>query len=107
MNVDLTPLQKGFEPIWTQIKMLFAEHHFITIVCGFFAVMMTINCYKFLRSISPALVAFVLLMILTILVLHWTHTRTEPAILKPFVDGLAPFFPTAPGPPGPPPRVYP
>jgi hypothetical protein len=42
-----------------------------------------------------------------ILVLHWTHTRTEPAILKPFVDTLAPWFPAAPGPPGPPPRVYP
>jgi len=107
MKADLTPLQKGFEPIWNQITVLFAEHHFITIVCGFFAVMMTINFYKFLRSISPALVGFILLMILALLVMHWTHTRTEPVFLKPAIDQLAPFFPAAPSPPGPPPRVYP
>jgi hypothetical protein len=46
-------------------------------------------------------------MILALLVMHWTHTRTEPAFLKPAIDQLAPFFPAAPGPPGPPPRVYP
>ena len=107
MNVDLTPLQKGFQPIWEQIKLLFAEHHFITIVCAFFAVMMTINFYKFLRSISPALVAFVLGAILVIMVLHWVHTRTEPAFMKSIIDALAPWFPAAPAPPGPPPRVYP
>ena len=64
MKADLTPLQKGFEPLWNQITMLFTEHHFITIVCAFFAVLMTINFYRFLRSISPALVGFILLMIM-------------------------------------------
>lgn len=107
MNVDWTPLQKAIDPLWKQAKMLFGEHYFLTILCGFFAVMMTISCYRFLKSISPALVYFVLLLILAILVLHWTQTRTEPAFLKPFIDWLAPFFPAAPGPSGPPPKVYP
>lgn len=74
--------------------MLFGEHHFLTIVCAFFAVLMTISFYKFLRSISPALVVFVLMLILFILVMHWTQTRTEPPFLKGFIDWLAPFFPT-------------
>lgn len=103
MNIDWAPLQKAIEPISKQIKTLFAEHHFLTIVCGFFAVMMTISFYKFLRGISPALVAFIFLLILTILIMHWTFTRSEPAILKPFIDWLAPFFPSAlPVPAGPP-----
>ena len=97
MNIDLAPLQKAIDPLWKQFKLLFTEHHFLTIVCAFFALLMTISFYRFLRSISPALVVFVLLMILAILVMHWTQTRTEPAFLKTFIDWLAPFFPnTAP-----------
>ncbi len=99
MNADLTPLQKAAEPLWIQIQTLFAEHHFITIVCGFFALLMTISFYKFLRSISPALVGFVLLLLVAVLLMHWTQTRTEPEVLKPFIDGLAPFFPSVPTPP--------
>jgi hypothetical protein len=95
-NSDFTPLLKAVEPFWKQLKLLFAEHHFLTILCGFFAVLMTLSCYRFLKSISPALVYFVLSLILAILVLHWTQTRTEPAFLKPFIDGLAPFFPAVP-----------
>ncbi len=95
MNSALAPLLTALEPIWKQIKVLFAEHHFLTIVCAFFAVMMTLSFYRFLRSISPALVAFIFLLIFAILVMHWTFTRTEPAVLKPFIDWLAPFFPTA------------
>ena len=93
MNVDWSPLQKAASPLWNQVRALFTEHHFLTILCGFFAVMMTVAFYRFLKSISPALVYFVLLLILAILVLHWTQTRTEPALLKPFIDWLAPFFP--------------
>lgn len=93
MNVDWSPLQKAVAPLWRQITTLFAEHHFLTILCGFFAVMMTVTFYRFLRSISPALVYFVLLLILAILVLHWTQTRTEPEFLTPFIDRLAQFFP--------------
>lgn len=105
MNVDLAPIGKGLEPIWKQIKVLFVEHHFLTILCGFFAVLMTLNFYKFLKGISPALVYFVLALILAVLVLHWTQTRTEPALLTPVIEALAPFFPTAPA-PTPPPKVY-
>jgi cell division protein FtsW (lipid II flippase) len=93
MNVDWSPLQKSVDPLWRQVKLLFAEHHFLTILCAFFAVIMTMSFYRFLRSISPALVYFVLLLILAILVLHWTQTRTEPTFMKPFIDWLAPFFP--------------
>lgn len=80
-------------PLWKQIKILFAEHHFWTIVCAFFVVLMTISCYRFLKSISPALVGFVLLLCVGILLLHWTQTRTEPEFLTPFINWLAPFFP--------------
>ena len=103
MNVDWSPLHKAIDPLWKQIKTLFAEHYFLTILCAFFAVMMTVTFYKFLKSISPALVYFVLLLILAILVLHWTQTRTEPPFMKPFIDWLAPFFPTVPDAPTPPP----
>lgn len=95
MNSALAPLLTALEPIWKQIKLLFAEHHFLTIVCAFFAVMMTLSFYRFLRSISPALVAFIFLLIFAILVMHWTFTRTEPAFMKPVIDWLAPFFPSA------------
>lgn len=106
MTIDVAPLQKAVEPLWKQITLLFTEHHFITIVCAFFAVLMTISFYRFLRSISPALVGFVLLLILGILVLHWTQTRTEPPFLKPFIDGLAPFFPNVATPPPPLPKHH-
>ncbi|MBL9213716.1 MAG: hypothetical protein JNL92_24845 [Opitutaceae bacterium] len=96
MDVDWTPFLKAVDPHWKQVKMLFAEHHFLTIICGFFAVLMTISFYKFLKSISPALVGFVLMLILAILVLHWVQTRTEPEVLKPFIDMIAPFFPEVP-----------
>jgi hypothetical protein len=102
MNIDLAPLEKAIDPLWKQVKLLFAEHHFLTIVCAFFAVMMTISFYKLLRSISPALVGFVLLLILAILVMHWTQTRTEPAFMRPFIDWLAPFFPNTGALPPPP-----
>ena len=107
MNINWATLQKAIDPLWKQIKTLFGEHHFLTILCAFFAVVMTLSCYRFLRSISPALVYFVLLLILAILVMHWTATRSEPPFLKPFIDWLAPFFPSAPGLGGPPPKVYP
>lgn len=97
MNVDLTPFSRAVQPLGKSLSQLFSEHHFITILCAFFAVMMVISCYKLLRSISPALVGLVLLLVVSMLFLHWTHTRTEPTFLKPAVDVVAPFFPaTAP-----------
>jgi hypothetical protein len=89
----LDSLTKAIDPLWKQIKLLFTEHHFWTILCAFFVVVMTISCYRFLKSISPALVGFVLLLMLGILLLHWTQTRTEPEFLTPFINWLAPFFP--------------
>jgi len=102
MKVDLTPWEKAVDPLLKQVKLLFNEHYFLTILCAFFALMMTLSFYRMLRSISPALVYFVLLLILVLLVLHWTATRTEPPFLKSFIDWLAQFFPTAPTPPPPP-----
>jgi hypothetical protein len=105
MNADLTPFWKSLDTLWKQVKLLFGEHHFITILCAFFAVLMTISFYKFLRSISPALVVFILMLILFVLVMHWTATRTEPPFLTPFIDWLAPFFPSGYSVP-PPPRKH-
>lgn len=102
MNAELAPLWKALEGLWKHIKLLFGEHHFLTILCAFFAVMMTISFYRFLRSISPALVVFVLVLILFLLILHWTQTRTEPPFLSPFIDWLAPFFPAVDPPKTPP-----
>jgi len=104
MKIDWAPLQKAIDPLWEKLKVLFNEHHFLTILCAFFAVMMTISFYRFLRSISTALVGFVLLLILFLLILHWTFTRSEPAFMKPVIDFIAPFFPTAPTPVNPAPR---
>ncbi len=95
-NVNLAPATDKLHELWTALDQLFGEHHFITILCAFFAVMMTISFYRLLRSISPGLVAFILGLIFSLLVLHWTFTRTEPAILTPVIDVIAPFFPSDP-----------
>jgi hypothetical protein len=86
-------ISRAVDPLWVQIQQLFAHHHFVTIVCGFFVVLMVLSFYRFLRSISPALVGLILLLMLGILILHWTQTRTEPRVLKPFIDSLEPWFP--------------
>ena len=93
MKSPLDALWQALGPLWKQIKVLFAEHHFLTIICGFSLVLMTVSFYRFLRRISPALVGLVLLLMTGILLLHWTQTRTEPPFLKPLIDWLAPFFP--------------
>lgn len=95
MNVDLSPVIKAFEPWWRVAKQLFAEHHFLTILCAFFIVMMLISCYRFLRSISPALVVLIALLVIAVLLMHWTATRSEPEFLSPLIDYLAPFVPTS------------
>jgi len=95
-DADLSPLSKAWDSIWKLLQPLFAEHAFLTIICAFFAVMMTLSFYRFLKSISPGLVAFILVLIFGILTLHWTFTRTEPPFLKPAIDVIAPFFPMAP-----------
>lgn len=54
MKSTFDPLWQARGPLWKQIKVLFAEHHFLTIICGFSLVLMTVSFYRFLRSISPA-----------------------------------------------------
>ncbi len=81
-NADLSPL-------WSQLRQLFEEQHFLTIVCGFVIVILAVKFYRFLRSLSPALVPIVLVLVVFILVIHWTQTRTEPALLTPVVDWIA------------------
>jgi hypothetical protein len=95
-NVDLSPLQKAGHELVELVRPLFAEHAFLTIICACLALMMTLSFYRFLKSISPGLVAFIMLLILGLLMLHWTITRTEPAILRPVVEWIAPFFPSTP-----------
>ena len=95
-NVDLSPLTEKLHDLWAAVDSLFGEHHFITIVCGFLAVMMTISFYRVLKSVSPALVALIVVLFFCILTMHWTITRTEPGFMKPAIDFIAPFFPTAP-----------
>lgn len=95
-DVDLSPLAKAWDSFWKLIQPLLAEHAFLTIICAFFAVMMTLSFYRFLKGINPGLVAFILILIFGMLTLHWTFTRTEPAFLKPVIDVIAPFFPMSP-----------
>lgn len=89
-------MSKAWDSLWKLVQPLFAEHAFLTIICAILVVMMTLSFYRFLKSISPGLVAFIFLLMFGILILHWTFTRTEPAFLKPAIDYIAPFFPTAP-----------
>ena len=98
-NVDLSPLQKAGTEVVQLVRPLFAEHAFLTIICAFFAVLITLRFYRFLKSINSGLVAIIFLLIFGILVLHWTQTRSEPAFLKPAVDMIAPFFPAGATPP--------
>ena len=95
-KADLSPVWDKLHDLWSALDQLLGEHHFITILCAFFAVTLIISCYRMLRSISPALVTFFCLILMAILTLHWTVTRTEPAFLSPAIDFIAPFFPTPP-----------
>ncbi len=95
-DVDLSPLAKAWDSFWKLIQPLLAEHAFLTIICAFFALMMTLSFYRFLKGINPGLVAFILILIFGMLTLHWTFPRTEPPFLKPVIDVIAPFFPMAP-----------
>ena len=92
----MSPLWRQLSDLWAALDDLFGDHHFITILCAFFAVMMVISFYRLLKNISPALVAFFCFLIFCILTLHWTVTRTEPSFLSPAIDFIAPFFPSPP-----------
>jgi hypothetical protein len=96
-HADLAKIWTHVAPVWALFRQLFKDHHFITIVCGFFVVMMVVSFYRFIRNISPALVPIVLLLVVFILVLHWTQTRTEPVVLKPAVDWFVHTIPLPAG----------
>ena len=83
------------EPLWHLLRPLLTEHGLLTIVCGILVVMMTLSFYRLLRSINPGLVGFVLLLVVFILMLHWSQTRTEPALLKPAMDWFVRYMPSA------------
>ncbi len=51
-----------------------------------------------LREISGIWLALIALAGLTLLSAHWVRNRTEPALLKPWVDLVAQFFPKKPAP---------
>jgi hypothetical protein len=95
-NSDLSPLSQAWDSLWKLLQPLFAEHAFLTILCALSAVLMTLCFYRFLKSISPGLVAFIFVLIFGILTLRWTSTRSEPPFLKPVIDVIAPFFPMTP-----------
>lgn len=99
MNFDLDPIWKALAPLGKLLKELFADHHLLTLICGFLVVMMTLSFYRLLKSINPALVGLLMLIMIAILIMHWTVTRTEPEFMKPFIDWLAPFFPGVTAPP--------
>jgi hypothetical protein len=42
-DVDLTPLNKAGAGLWQLIQPLVAEHAFLTVICAFFAVLMTLS----------------------------------------------------------------
>ena len=94
-NVDLAPL-------WHTLRPLLTEHGFLTIICAVLVVMITLSFYRLLRSINPGLVGFVLLLVILILMLHWSQTRTEPALLKPAMDWFVRYLPIPSVPPAPP-----
>ena len=62
-DVDLSPLAKAWDSFWKLIQPLLVEHAFLTIICAFFALMMTLSFYRFLKGINPGLVAFILILI--------------------------------------------
>jgi hypothetical protein len=95
-DVDLSPLAKAWDSLWKLIQPLFAEHALLTILCIFFGVLMTLSFFRLLKSISPALVVIIIGILFATLLMHWAYTRSEPAFMKPVIDFIAPFFPSAP-----------
>ena len=80
-------------PYLSRLRELFGEHYFITIFCAFLVVTMVLSCYRGLRSVSSFLPPFLLILVLVILLLHWTQTRTEPKFMSPVVDFIGRFIP--------------
>jgi hypothetical protein len=63
------------------------------IIAGVFAVG---PVFRKLREISSIWLALIALAALALLSAHWVRDRTEPAVLTPWVDLVAQFFPKKP-----------
>lgn len=83
------------DPWWQLFKPLLTQHGFLTVIFALLAVSLTLRFYRLLKSINPALVGFVLLLIVFLLVLNWSQTRNEPAFLKPAMDWLVRYIPSS------------
>ncbi|MDD3180829.1 MAG: hypothetical protein PHQ04_10835 [Opitutaceae bacterium] len=82
-----------FTWIWPALRQLFTQQGFITVVCALLILSMTMRFHRFLRHIHPIVIPMTLLLVLLILVFHWTQTRTEPKIFSPAVEALARVLP--------------
>jgi amino acid transporter len=61
-------------------------------IVGFFVVVFVLKKIAQINKVFLGIAAFVALMFVFV---SWVYNRNEPAILTPFVDEIAPFFPTA------------
>jgi hypothetical protein len=46
-------LAQAWAPLWRVMKPLFTEHHFLTILCGFCVLLMTISSYPAVDGVHP------------------------------------------------------
>jgi hypothetical protein len=62
---------------------------------GILALIAVVSLIKHLAKIGPLILVLVSAAALLILAMSWVYNRTEPKFLTPFVDSIAPFFPSA------------
>ena len=96
MNVSTPNKPAGLAGLWQQIGAQLATQPLLALGLACIVLLLVLGSLRALHRMHPALAGFLTFLILGLVVLHWTSTRTEPAFLKPLIDGLAPFFPAAP-----------
>jgi glucan phosphoethanolaminetransferase (alkaline phosphatase superfamily) len=69
--------------VWLKIIAAFA-----VVVIGFFVIRQVLKMNKIIAGV----VTFV---VVSVVFFSWVYNRNEPKFLTPFVDRIAPFFPTA------------
>src|SRR5258708_5053601 len=75
------------------LRQLLTEDHLWTVLFGVLILCLVVSAYRKLKSISPVLVPFTLLLIIFIMLATWTQTRTEPKFLSPLINILAHYVP--------------
>ncbi len=65
---------------------------FAGFIVGFFVLVFVLKRVMQVNKVFLSIIAFVVCMFVFV---SWIYHRNEPAILTPFVDQIAPFFPTA------------